>query len=124
MKITIDTKEDSPEEIRRVIQLLTNLSNSHPTQSRNIFEQNTPVDTWNTPSQPNPVSQSQPTSMPQSEQPVPQTLQQAVQQPAPTGGFMNMFGDVEPVKENPESEPSKESSGWDDNEEPEGLLTY
>ncbi len=92
MKITIDTKEDSPAEIRKAINLLTSLANAHPTQ-KNIFEP-TPSLEVAQPSQP-----------------------ETSQEPAKTGGFMNMFSDVPTVKQ------EKEDSGWDDKDKAE-LLTY
>ena len=43
MKITIDTKEDSPEEIRKAIQLLSNLiGEKHEDKAGNIFEGDAP----------------------------------------------------------------------------------
>lgn len=43
MKITIDTKDDSPEEIRKAIQLLSNLiGEKHESQTNNIFDDDTP----------------------------------------------------------------------------------
>ena len=38
MKITIDTKEDSSEDIRKVIALLSKMIEDSPTSSSNIFE--------------------------------------------------------------------------------------
>ena len=38
MKITIDTKEDSPEEIRKLISLLSSLAGGH-SNVKNIFEE-------------------------------------------------------------------------------------
>lgn len=45
MKITIDTKEDSHEEIKKVISLLTHLIGQTPvTNSRNIFDDTKPTE--------------------------------------------------------------------------------
>lgn len=40
MKITIDTKSDSKEEIRRAVELLNNLLGTRSTQPRNLFDDN------------------------------------------------------------------------------------
>ena len=42
MKITVDTKEDSPEDIRKVIALLSSLANKNITRQKNIFEESSP----------------------------------------------------------------------------------
>ena len=43
MKITIDTKEDSHEDIRKVVELLSTIMKTDPTiQSANIFDQPSP----------------------------------------------------------------------------------
>ena len=44
MKITIDTKEDSPEDIRRVVALLSSIVSRRPEkqQQMNIFEDSSP----------------------------------------------------------------------------------
>jgi len=45
MKITIDTKEDSHEEIKKVISLLTHLIGQTPvTNSKNIFDNSKPTE--------------------------------------------------------------------------------
>lgn len=45
MKITIDTKEDSHEEIKKVISLLTHLIGHTPaTNSKNIFDDSKPTE--------------------------------------------------------------------------------
>ncbi|MCK4589830.1 MAG: hypothetical protein KAT77_05270 [Nanoarchaeota archaeon] len=45
MKITIDTKEDSHEEIKKVISLLTHLIGETPmTNSKNIFDNSKPTE--------------------------------------------------------------------------------
>ncbi|MFC1801741.1 hypothetical protein ACFLZB_04740 [Nanoarchaeota archaeon] len=45
MKITIDTKEDSHEEIKKVISLLTHLIGEPPmTNSKNIFDDSKPTE--------------------------------------------------------------------------------
>ena len=44
MKITIDTKEDSHEEIKKVISLLTHLIGQTPSSNRNIFDDSKPTE--------------------------------------------------------------------------------
>lgn len=108
MKITIDTKEDSPVEIGKVIQLLSNLLNTHSTHN-NIFE--SPVSVLNNPQH----EKDSWCNVPLKSEPEKQT-------PAPTG-FMNMFVDVPIVKE----QIKKESNGWDDKDNPPSsndLMTY
>ena len=85
MKITIDTKEDSHHDIKKVIGMLQKLVGGAPSSS-SLFEENS--------SEP----LSEPTSEPQSE---------------PSNAFFNMFGDNSPVQEpssEPVSEPSSETS--------------
>lgn len=44
MKITIDTKEDTHEDIKKVIRLLTHIIGEHPTTNQpNVFEESTPT---------------------------------------------------------------------------------
>ena len=83
MKITIDTKEDSHEDIRKIIALLSRMIESE--QPRNIFESSGNV----LPGM-NQESSSEPTS---SEQ---------------TNAFANMFGDNTPTKSEETSEEDKE----------------
>jgi hypothetical protein len=46
MKLTIDTREDSPADIRKAIQMLQGLvGNSEEKPAKNIFEDNTSTDT-------------------------------------------------------------------------------
>jgi len=44
MKITIDTKEDSHEEIRKVINLLTHMIGEHNVSNQNIFDDSPTLD--------------------------------------------------------------------------------
>lgn len=83
MKIEIDTKHDSPEEIRKVIKMLQHLVGEHSyTNTPNIFEDQNSFGT---------SSSEEPTSS------------------EPTNAFINMFGDSsrEP-KEEPMQEPKEE----------------
>ena len=47
MKITIDTKEDSHEEIKKVISLLTHLIGETPRTNANIFDDSKPTEESN-----------------------------------------------------------------------------
>ncbi|MBI4919602.1 hypothetical protein HY837_06735 [archaeon] len=74
MKITIDTKSDSKEEIRRAVELLSNLLSVRSNQPKNIFEDNAP-------------SVSNPFSMFDSNQGAPPQSS-----PPPNNAFNSMFG--------------------------------
>ena len=63
MKITIDTKEDSPADIRKVIALLSKMIEDSPTHNSNIFEDPSP------------------------------TLGSSSEESSPTNAFASMFGD-------------------------------
>ncbi len=88
MKISIDTKEDSVEEIKKAIRMLYSLVQEREvhTNQRNIFE--------------NPESMTTPTSQP-------------TETPQPTGGiFGNLFGDGQQSGYQPEetAEPEKKET--------------
>ncbi|MBI2138286.1 hypothetical protein HYU13_01740 [Candidatus Woesearchaeota archaeon] len=75
MKLTIDTKEDSSEEIRKAIQLLSSfISGQYPERQPNIFE--------DSPGQQNIFGEQQPSSQ---------------ASPSPVNAFGAMFGDNGPV---------------------------
>ena len=80
MRITIDTKEDSPEDIRKAIELLHSLANKsgYTPKSRNIFEDSS---SFGLGSSSEPSVSSSPSPSPSS---------------APSSGFFNMFGDSSP----------------------------
>ena len=82
MKITIDTKEDSPEEIKKVVAMLSHLIENQSSQPRNIFEDTSP-------------------SLPSTEP----------QQEAQPANLFNMFGDTSSssteTSESTESEPDE-----------------
>ncbi len=85
MKISIDTKEDSPEDIRKVVALLSQLSEgsvSRVRSSSNIFDDPSPT-----------VGTSAPVETPAE---------------TPTNAFANMFGGETPVTNNEETEESPE----------------
>ncbi|MBD3355486.1 hypothetical protein GF361_05935 [Candidatus Woesearchaeota archaeon] len=96
MKITIDTKEDSSEDIRKIISLLSTLVERSSSKSRNIFE-----DSGNSLNLSEPDDVSLDDSSDESEQ---------------GNAFANMFGDndsnddktpiLEPSKEKEEDAPS------------------
>jgi len=83
MKIEIDTKHDSPEEIQKVIKMLQHLvgQNSY-TNTKNIFED---PDSFGTSSEP--------------------TLTSEPEQSEPTNAFVNMFGSTPTPTEGPKDEP-------------------
>ena len=91
MKITIDTKEDSHHEIRKVISLLQNLLGETP-QSGALSENSSYEDS------PSPFNQDS--------------------EDSPSSGYMDMFGDNPPPKDRaPVSSASKGSSDDEDSEE-------
>lgn len=51
MRITIDTKEDSPEDIHKAIELLSKLSGNRHVSQRNFFEDSAPMASGVQPSQ-------------------------------------------------------------------------
>ena len=84
MKITIDTKEDSHEDIRKVISMLSHLVEGHEvpkSTSTNIFEDGTPV-----------LGASEPE---ESSEPSPE--------PPKPNAFASMFGDSAPSTSTPTS---------------------
>ncbi len=92
MKISIDTKEDSPEEIKKAIRMLSSLVHEHEVYtnegSRNIFEQ--------------PGSMQEPTNTFGSNEP---TVTPASSGSEPSGNvFGNLFGDT-PQQETPKIKP-------------------
>ncbi len=100
MKITIDTKTDSKEEIRRAVELLSNLLGVRSNQPRNIFEDNAP-------------SASNPFSMFDGRQ-----ESSPQQSPPSNNAFSSMFGgDSTPSTSNYSSE-DKTLKEDDDDEEP------
>ncbi len=89
MKITIDTKEDSSEDIRKIISLLSTLVERSSSQSRNIFE-----DSGNS------LSLSEPDDV---------SINNSSDEPGSGNAFANMFGDNDPDDERtPIIEPSSE----------------
>jgi hypothetical protein len=104
MKIEIDTKHDSPEEIQKVIKMLQHLVGEKSyTNTKNIFEDPSSFGT-----------------SPSIEEPTTPTEQ-------PTNAFVNMFGDTpkdpkeEPMDE-PKEEPKEEST--EEKEEIPEIIPY
>jgi hypothetical protein len=84
MKLTIDTKEDSHEDIKKVIKMLQHLVGEHSyTNSPNIFED---TDSFGGGSSEESSSGSE-----------------------PTNAFVNMFGSASEPKEEPMDEPEEEA---------------
>lgn len=101
MKIEIDTKHDSPEEIQKVIKMLQHLVGEKSyTNTQNIFEDPDSFGTSGAPEEPTQSSEPEQSST----EPIVQTG---------TNAFVNMFGSAGEPKEEPMNEPPEEQ------EEPE-----
>ena len=116
MKISIDTKEDSHGEIRKVIKMLQHLvgENSYSNQ-RNIFSDDSPGvrNIFDDPS-PSLSNVSAESSSEETESDVGGEAQSA----APTNAFSAMFGDNAPT---PSVESSEETSSLEEEKEPRKL---
>jgi len=99
MKITIDTKEDSPSDIRKIIALLSKMTEGDSGHSRNIFEDDTPILGSSEPSEPSSSSE-----------------------PSGTNAFANMFGSDSPAPSVTSEETEEEIE--DPEEEVAELIEY
>ena len=104
MKITIDTQQDTHEDIRKVIKMLQHLVGSesysnYESKPRNIFDDPSP----------NLGSYSE-----ESSKPVESSGGGEVQSAAPTNAFSAMFGDGSSMASSEESSPNVEESNLDE----------
>ena len=97
MQITIDTKHDSPAEIKKVIQLLQSLAGDSPIYSNNAYA-----------SDPPPMAGF-------FDSPAPVSSQQSASQSNPMAGLLSIFGDEKPSSQSqavqPLTTPSQYGSG-------------
>jgi len=100
MKITIDTKEDSAADIRKVIALLSKMIEGSSQQSANIFEDSTPILGATT----------EPDTEPD--------------QPTGANAFANMFGGESERITTPDESSDEPTSSEESDEEAHSIIEY
>ena len=122
MKITVDTKEDAPEDIRKVVALLSSLSGKEKEKHKAAKERekynasnSTYKDVFSNPL----TDEEQKTNVIDMTDAVQEQTQEEVQ---PTAAFSNMFGSTEPVKADDDGESEDDPDVEEEKEEPQIMM--